>query len=350
MKTSDFNFELPDELIARYPLKQRSQSRLLHLSQNEIEHRIFSDLPLLLRKNDVLILNDTRVIPARLYAQKKTGARVEILIERFVEQHEALAQIKANKSLKLPCTLYLSNKETVTVLEQNNGFFRLRFNSTKTIREILADIGKVPLPKYMQRLSEESDKERYQTVYAKQEGAVAAPTAGLHFDHALLEQLKENGIQCGFVTLHVGAGTFKPVRVENIVDHEMHHEVFDISPEVCELINTCKKSGGRIIAVGTTTVRALETAMQNKTHLTPCTGETNIFIYPGFRFQCIDGLITNFHLPKSTLLMLVCAFGGYKEVMNSYSIAINERYRFYSYGDAMFIANLQHQRALENEV
>lgn len=338
MKTSDFNYLLPEELIARYPLNQRTESRLLSLaSSGQIGHHIFSELPDLLKSNDVLIFNNTRVIPARLFANKLTGAKVEILIERILESNFAFAHLKTNKSIKLPCKLKLTDEIYITVWERHEGLFKLEFHSDKTVRTLLTEFGSIPLPNYLNRQVEESDNERYQTVYAENEGAIAAPTAGLHFDQFLLDSLQKKGIKLGFITLHVGAGTFKPVSVENIIDHRMHAEILEISPAVCDLINKSKSQGSRIIAIGTTTVRALESAMQNKEYLSPYSGETNIFIYPGYRFRCIDALITNFHLPKSSLLMLVCALGGYEEVMNSYQVAIQSGYRFFSYGDAMFL-------------
>jgi S-adenosylmethionine:tRNA ribosyltransferase-isomerase len=338
MKTSDFDYDLPDELIARYPLKERSDSRLLCLNQQGTPaHRIFSELPQLLRENDVVIFNNTRVIPARLNAQKTTGANVEILIERILDNQLAYAHVKSNKRWRLPANIILSNQIEVTILEQAQGLFKLQFHTDQSILDVLDAIGSVPLPHYMRRSAQTLDDERYQTVYASQPGAVAAPTAGLHFDQRILEQLQQKGVRQGFVTLHVGAGTFKPVVVDNILSHTMHHEVFEVNPQVCELINTAKKEGGRIIAVGTTTVRALETAMSGRNELEPQIGETNIFIYPGYRFRCIDALITNFHLPRSTLLMLVCALGGYEPVMACYQEAIQAGYRFYSYGDAMFV-------------
>jgi S-adenosylmethionine:tRNA ribosyltransferase-isomerase len=340
MKTSHFDFLLPKELIAKYPLKERSSSRLLCLnSQGSMRHTVFSKLPELLHENDVLIFNDTKVIPARLFARKQTGGNVEILIERISDDHSAYAQVKSNKQLKLPFTVLLENEVSVTLSERCGPFFRLEFHSDKSVNELLAEVGTIPLPTYMQRSAQALDKERYQTIYAMKEGAVAAPTAGLHFDQTLFDALIQKNIKFGFITLHVGAGTFKPVRVENIADHVMHSETFEITPRVCELINNCKANKGNVIAVGTTTVRVLETVIKAKGGITPSSGETNLFIYPGYRFHCIDGLITNFHIPKSTLLMLVCAFAGYENLMTSYQVAVKEKYRFYSYGDAMFIKN-----------
>jgi S-adenosylmethionine:tRNA ribosyltransferase-isomerase len=337
MKLEDFDFNLPEELIAKYPLSERTESRLLCLDKGQIEHRSFGDLPDLLDSGDLLVLNNTRVIPARLFARKLTGAKIEILVERILTENSAYALVKANKSLNLPCRVVLTNGIEVTIWDRKGSLFRIEFNTSKSVQEILAEVGHVPTPNYMQRPSEKIDHERYQTVYATEEGAVAAPTAGLHFDDALFKRLEEKGVRKAFITLHVGAGTFKPVTVESIFDHQMHSEQFEVSQEVCDLVNETKSSGGRVIAIGTTTVRALETVMKDKDSLIPTSGETNIFIYPGFSFRCIDGLITNFHLPKSTLLMLVCAVGGYSEVMASYEEAVKKRYRFYSYGDAMFV-------------
>jgi S-adenosylmethionine:tRNA ribosyltransferase-isomerase len=339
MKTSDFDFNLPDELIARYPLKERSDSRLICLNPDgTATHAIFSQLPSLLKENDVLIFNNTRVIPARLWGHKKTGGKIEILIERILDDHSAYAHVKSNKSLRLPCTVTLDGNIEVSISERVGYLFKLQFHTLDSIARVLDQIGTIPLPHYMQREAELLDQSRYQTIYSSREGAVAAPTAGLHFDEALFEALNHKGIRYGFVTLHVGAGTFKPVTVEDIQQHTMHHEVFEISPEVCDLVNETKRTGGRVIAVGTTTVRTLETAMKDQAYLVPQSGETNMFIYPGYHFRCVDALVTNFHLPKSTLLMLVCALGGYEQVMRAYQQAIEARYRFFSYGDAMFLS------------
>jgi S-adenosylmethionine:tRNA ribosyltransferase-isomerase len=351
MKTNDFNFELPKELIARYPLQKRSESRLLHLREGGgIDHLVFSDLPHLINKQDILIFNNTRVMPARLLARKRTGGKVEILIERILTDTAAYAHIRANKSLYLPCSVQLEEGSEIIIQERLNDLFRIEFKIKKDIPTLLAEVGKVPLPSYMQRPMEPLDLERYQTIYATRSGAVAAPTAGLHFDELLFQRLQEKGIQYDFITLHVGAGTFKPVTVEEIANHSMHREVYEIPQSVCELVNKTKLSGGRIIAVGTTTVRALETAASPEGILAPSLGETDIFIYPGYRFRCIDALITNFHVPRSTLLMLVCALGGYENILSSYQEAIKERYRFYSYGDAMFINHCQNKARKKSEV
>jgi S-adenosylmethionine:tRNA ribosyltransferase-isomerase len=351
MKTSDFNFELPEELIARYPLQKRSESRLLHLKEGGgIDHLIFSDLPNLVNKQDILVFNNTRVMPARLFARKRTGGKIEILIERILTDTVAYAHIRANKSLYLPCSVQLEEGSEVIIQEHMDNLFRLEFKIKKDITTLLAEVGKVPLPSYMQRPMEPLDLERYQTIYATRSGAVAAPTAGLHFDEPLFQCLQEKGIQYGFITLHVGAGTFKPVTVEEIANHPMHREVYEIPQAVCDLVNKTKLSGGRIIAVGTTSVRALETAASPEGILAPSVGETDIFIYPGYRFRCIDALVTNFHVPRSTLLMLACALGGYENIMSSYQEAIKKRYRFYSYGDAMFISHFQDKVRKKSEI
>lgn len=337
MKTSDFDYNLPQELIARYPLDVRSSSRLMCLSHHELKHSIFSDLPSMLSSKDLLILNNTKVIPARLFAVKETGGKVELLVERIIGENCCYAHIKTNKPLKLPALLSVGNQIKATVKEKIDDIYKVYFDGN--LREILKKIGKLPLPRYLKREAEEIDDSRYQTIYCQQEGAVAAPTAGLHFDQSLFNELHKNRVKCSYITLHVGAGTFKPVLIEDFKQHKMHREVIDISPSLCEEVNAVKAAGGRIIAVGTTTVRALETAMQGENRLKPYSGETNIFIYPGYRFRCVDALVTNFHLPRSTLLMLVCALGGYEKVMAAYESAVHHRYRFYSYGDAMFIAN-----------
>lgn len=337
MKTRDFDYFLPEELIARYPLKNRTASRLLYLHKDTIRHQTFCSLPDLLNENDLLIFNNTKVIPARLWGRKVTGGKVEILIERIVGDYLAYAHIRANKPLKLPCALFLDNDEKIMVTGRKDSLFQIEYLGNQSLQNLLIQVGEIPLPGYLKRQAEFEDIDRYQTVYASKEGAVAAPTAGLHFDQHLLDNLQKKGIQCGYITLHVGAGTFKPVLVETLTEHKMHSEYVEVSSQVCELINTTKAAGGRVIAVGTTTVRALETVYQNQACLQPYTGETSIFIYPGFRFQCVDAMITNFHIPKSTLLMLVCAFGGYQQVMGAYQSAVDQRYRFYSYGDAMLV-------------
>ena len=336
MKTSDFSFDLPPELIAQYPAEQRDSSRLLHLNRStgEANDYQFTNLVDLLRPNDLLVFNNTRVIPARLLGNKSTGGKVEILIERLLSDKTALAQIRASKTPKPGTSISLSEQHDVQVIDRQNSFFIIESDSE--IKHILNDCGHMPLPPYIDRQDQVFDHERYQTVYAKQEGAVAAPTAGLHFTKSLIEKLGQNQIQSAFLTLHVGAGTFQPVRVDNIEQHTMHSECYEINQSTCDQINTAKKNGSRVIAVGTTTVRVLET-LGKQGELQAGRGETQIFIYPGFKFNVIDGLITNFHLPESTLLMLVSAFAGKENILSAYQHAIQQRYRFFSYGDAMFI-------------
>ena len=336
MRLSNFDYHLPANLIARYPLSQRSSSRLLILNKTNgnVEHRQFIELPNLLEPGDLLILNDTKVIPARLLGRKETGGRVEVLIERILATNLALAHIKASKSPKVSTKLILENHVKAEVIGREDDLFELLFD--KGVLASLEQYGHIPLPLYIARQDEEFDRERYQTVYARQKGAVAAPTAGLHFDELILKQLVQKGIQFSYLTLHVGAGTFQPVRMENILEHTMHTEYVEVSKATCEQIKKTKQQGKRVIAVGTTSVRALETACQSG-ELKPFCGDTRLFIYPGFHFHCIDAMITNFHLPKSTLLMLVCAFGGYENVMKAYQEAIDKQYRFYSYGDCMLV-------------
>lgn len=338
MNISEFNYHLPPDLIAQFPLPHRSASRLLVLQKNtgHIQHKLFTDLSLLLNENDLLIFNNTKVIPARLFGVKTSGGKVEILVEKILSEQRILAQVKTSKTLKPGAKIILANNFELEFIARQDDLFELRVLSERPVLEILNVIGHIPLPPYIERADEKFDEERYQTVYATQEGAVAAPTAGLHFDENLLQQLKDKKIEFGFVTLHVGAGTFQPVRVENIAEHKMHAEYLEVSQEVCEKIKACKKRGGRVVAVGTTVVRALETAAQVG-ELKPYQGETSIFIYPGYSFKIIDTLITNFHLPKSTLLMLVCAFAGYDFMLTAYREAVKEKYRFFSYGDAMVI-------------
>lgn len=343
MNLSDFDYHLPKELIASEPLAERTASRLLvlHQGQEKPQHAEFKDILSLLQPQDCLIFNDTKVMAARMHGQKPTGGRVELLIERCLSPVQALAHLRSSKAPK-PGTaiLDLDGQPLCEVTGRAGDLFELAFTEEQTVYQAMARVGEMPLPPYMERDAREIDTKRYQTVYAKDEklGAVAAPTAGLHFDDALLAELEERGIATGFVTLHVGAGTFQPVRVENITEHVMHQEAVDVSAEVCALINKTKANGGRVIAVGTTSLRSLEgAAAAHGGKLAPYCGETGIFIYPGYQFQVIDCLITNFHLPQSTLLMLVSALGGYERVMAAYQEAIAERYRFFSYGDAMFI-------------
>lgn len=335
MRVADFQFELPDELIARYPLAERRASRLLVLDGNsgELAHHAFADLPQFLRAGDLLVFNNTKVIAARLFARKETGGQVEILIERLLDERKALAHVRASKAPKVGSKLLLE-QGSAQMLARHDSLFELEFD--QPLLPLLEQIGHMPLPPYIDRADELSDRERYQTVYAEHAGAVAAPTAGLHFDQAMLAQLQQQGVETAFVTLHVGAGTFQPVRVANIEDHQMHHEWLEVSPSVVDAVKQCKARGGRVIAVGTTSVRSLETAAKSS-ELKPYSGETNIFIYPGRSFNVVDALVTNFHLPESTLLMLVSAFAGYSATMAAYQQAVASKYRFFSYGDAMFI-------------
>ncbi|MCX8049785.1 MAG: tRNA preQ1(34) S-adenosylmethionine ribosyltransferase-isomerase QueA [Methylohalobius sp.] len=336
MKTQDFFYDLPPELIAQEPLPERSASRLLVLnSAGQIEDRRFADLVDLLKTGDLLVFNDTRVIPARLFGRKESGGRVEILIERLLSESAALCHVRASKAPKPKTAIKLEGGFSCTVRDRCEELFVLDFG--QRVVAVLEAIGHVPLPPYIDRPDADVDRARYQTVYAQKPGAVAAPTAGLHFDEPLLERLKQKGVAMSFVTLHVGAGTFQPVRVEDPTEHRMHREWFEVSAETVAAVEKTHALGGRVIAVGTTAVRALESAARGGT-LRPCCGETDLFILPGFTFRCVDGLITNFHLPQSTLLMLVCAFAGTEPVLAAYRHAVRERYRFFSYGDAMFLS------------
>jgi len=338
MKKSDFNYHLPPELIAQKPLAQRSASRLLQLNKQtgELSDGQFSHFIDLLQPDDLLVFNDTKVIPARLFASKTTGGKVEILIERIEDSHQALAHVRASKAPKTDALLQLENGVVCRVLGREDDLFRLRFETELTLLEVLANIGHMPLPPYIDRADDISDLDRYQTVFAKQAGAVAAPTAGLHFDEYTLKLLEQKGIQSSFVTLHVGSGTFQPVRVEELTQHVMHKEYFDVSAACVEAVRQTKARGGRVVAIGTTAVRALESASVNGELQAGC-GDTQLFITPGYTFKTVDAMLTNFHLPESTLLMLISAFAGYDSVMKAYQHAIEQRYRFFSYGDAMAI-------------
>ncbi|KPJ67811.1 MAG: S-adenosylmethionine tRNA ribosyltransferase [Coxiella sp. DG_40] len=346
MKTSDFDFNLPQRLIAQYPYSKRTNSRLLCLDKitGAITHKRFVDLPDLLTCKDLLVFNNTKVIPARLFGIKETGGKIEVLIERILDEHRVLAHLKFSKVPKKNSILILENSFEAKILSRENELFELYFQHKDHVLNILERVGHVPLPPYIKRRDENIDKKRYQTVFAKYKGSVAAPTAGLHFDEQLLKKITNKRVEIAFVTLHIGAGTFEPVRSENIYNHKMHSEYVEISPQVCGQIHDTKRRGGRIIAVGTTCVRSLETATQ-RGEVVPYKGETNIFIYPGYKFHCIDAIITNFHLPRSTLLMLVCAFAGFDNVMNAYKAAVDEQYRFFSYGDAMFLSSFSKEEA-----
>lgn len=338
MQRRDFHFDLPEALIAQQPARERGGSRLLVLdgADGALQDRNFSDLPSLLRPGDLLVFNDTRVIPARLFGRKETGGQVEVLVERITGEQSVLAHVRASKSPKPGSRLILEEQFEVEVTGRDGALFVLHFPGQ--VLELLKQHGRMPLPPYIEREAGESDAERYQTVYARKEGAVAAPTAGLHFDEAMLAHLKSMGIESAYVTLHVGAGTFQPVRVDDIREHHMHSEYIEVPEEVVEAVASTRARGGRVVAVGTTVVRSLESAARKSGgELAPYNGETDIFIYPGYQFRVIDVLVTNFHLPESTLLMLVSAFAGYDQVMAAYRHAVAEKYRFFSYGDAMFV-------------
>jgi S-adenosylmethionine:tRNA ribosyltransferase-isomerase len=338
MKKSDFHYALPPELIAQAPLPQRSASRLLVVppAPGAFVDRGFRNLPEYLRPGDLLVFNDTRVIPARLYGQKESGGRVEILIERLTGAHEAVAQIGASKSPKPGSGIKLDEGTRCRVLGREGEFYRLRFECEEPLEKVLLRAGRMPLPPYIQRDADLSDASRYQTVFARQSGAVAAPTAGLHFDEALLQRLRERGVEFGHVTLHVGAGTFQPMRTETLSEHVMHREWLNVGAELCAQVARVRAAGGRVIAVGTTVVRALESSLRDGV-LKPFAGETQIFIFPGYRIRSVDAMVTNFHLPESTLLMLVSAFAGRERILAAYAHAVQERYRFFSYGDAMLL-------------
>ncbi len=338
MQVSDFHFNLPDELIARFPTEKRTASRLLSLEgeSGALEHCQFTDILGKLNKGDLLVLNNTRVIPARLFGKKETGGKVEILVERVLNQTQMLARVRSIKSPKPGRYLVLEDGTKVLMLGREGALFHLEFPIDGGVVGVLNSLGHMPLPPYIDREDVLSDRERYQTVYAEKEGAVAAPTAGLHFDEAFIEAVKGKGVEIAYVTLHVGAGTFQPVKVDDIKDHHMHSEYIEVEQGVVDKIKCIKEAGVRVVAVGTTSLRSLESASQNG-ELQAFTGDSDIFIYPGYKFKSVDALITNFHLPESTLIMLVSAFAGHSNVMNAYQQAVNEKYRFFSYGDAMFI-------------
>lgn len=353
MRTEEFDFVLPEQLIAQHPPERRGASRLLYAHDGVLEDCRFADLLRLVRPNDVLVLNDTRVIKARLFGSKEsvtksrnslsakadeklTGGKVEVLVERVLSEHEVLAQVRASKSPKAGSRLLLADTLTVEVLGREGEFFQLRFAAEDDVLALLERYGQLPLPPYITHAADGEDEQRYQTVFARAAGAVAAPTAGLHFDEAMLQALRDKGVRIAYVTLHVGAGTFQPVRAEHIHEHAMHSERYEIPQATVETIAQARAAGGRVIAVGTTSLRALESAAASGA-LMAGSGETRIFITPGYRFRVVDALLTNFHLPRSTLLMLVCAFGGMEDMLAAYRHAVEKEYRFFSYGDAMLI-------------
>lgn len=352
MLLSDFDFELPQELIAQHPLATRSASRLLHCSEEGMHDRMFSDLPGLLRAGDLLVFNDTRVIKARLFGTKASGGKVEVLIERVLDMTEqgqrALAQMRVSHIPQPGSRLYFDDGVTARYIERAESFFVLEFN--RPVLEVLEQQGHLPLPPYITHAAEADDDERYQTVFARRPGAVAAPTAGLHFDESTLAHLAVGGIEIGTLTLHVGAGTFQPVRVEKVADHVMHAEHYEIPESLVSQVVATRERGGRVIAVGTTSLRALESATNEEGLLVAGHGETRIFITPGYRFRMVDGLITNFHLPKSTLLMLVSAFAGIERIRAAYQHAIKQGYRFFSYGDAMLLEPALRTIRNQNEI
>ena len=342
MKVADFNYHLPDELIAQYPPAERSASRLLSVPKDQgFNDGMIVDMLDHLNTGDVLVLNNTKVIPARLYGQKDSGGRIEVLLERVTGEYEFIAQIRASKAPKIGQSLLIDGDTTVqlTVVGRQDSFFVVQTNQQGSLFEWFESVGHMPLPPYIERSDEAQDMDRYQTVFAKEQGAVAAPTAGLHYDKALLDKIKAKGVSIQTVTLHVGAGTYQPVRVDTIDEHKMHSEYIEVSQSTCDAIINAKDAGKKVVAVGTTVVRSLETAANfaNNELIEPYTGDTDIFIFPGYQFKVVDALQTNFHLPESTLLMLVSAFAGYDTIMDAYRYAIEKKYRFFSYGDAMYL-------------
>jgi S-adenosylmethionine:tRNA ribosyltransferase-isomerase len=341
MKLTDFDFELPKSLIAQNPPKNRTDSRLL-VPQSTIIDSVFHQIESFIKPGDLLVMNNTRVIPARLFGHKDSGGKVEIMIERLLNNRQVLAMVKASRAPQIDSFITLENGDKAQVVSKEDGFYTLDF-LTDSLLDLLDNVGHIPLPPYIERSDEQADLERYQTVFAKEDGAVAAPTAGLHFDDELLSSLKDKDVNHCFVTLHVGAGTFQPVKVDEITDHKMHSEYFEIDQTTVDQINQTKKNGGRVIAVGTTAVRSIESAAKSG-KLKAVQEETDIFIYPGYEFKVVDMMITNFHLPKSSLLMLVSAFIGRERMMEIYQHAIKEKYRFFSYGDAMLLTREKRHR------
>jgi S-adenosylmethionine:tRNA ribosyltransferase-isomerase len=340
MRTNDFEFDLPERLIAQHPPQRRGASRLLEVNKSGLKDSRFADLVNLVNEHDLLVLNDTRVLKARLFGEKESGGKVEVLVERVLNEHEVLAQVRASKSPKAESLIKIEGKLLVRVLGRAGEFFHLRFEDKAAVTDLLERHGHLPLPPYITHAADSDDEKRYQTVFAREPGAVAAPTAGLHFDDEMLQALKDKGAKIAYVTLHVGAGTFQPVRTENIHEHKMHSERYTIPQATIDAIRQAKARGGRIISVGTTSLRALESAAANG-ELVAGAGETNIFITPGYKFKVVEVLLTNFHLPRSTLLMLVCAFGGMNNMLAAYRHAVEQEYRFFSYGDAMLIEREQ---------
>lgn len=336
MKRQDFSFELPTELIAQYPLPNRSDSRLLvyEKTSNSLIHHEFKSILDLLLPGDVLVLNNSKVVPARIYGKKESGGKVEFLMERKIDESTFWSHIKSSKAPKEGTKVLIGFNWNITIIGRDDDLFQCQVNGS--LDNMLDEVGHIPLPPYIERADEVLDHSRYQTVFAEEKGSVAAPTAGLHFDEYIINSLKQKGVEIAYSTLHVGAGTFRPMRCDNILDHKMHSEWFSISETLANTVNIAKKEGRRVIAVGTTAMRSLESAAENG-YIKPCSQDTDIFIYPGYTFQVCDGLITNFHLPESTLLMLVSAFIGFEAMKNMYQTAIEKKYRFFSYGDACFL-------------
>ncbi|MDG1961080.1 MAG: tRNA preQ1(34) S-adenosylmethionine ribosyltransferase-isomerase QueA [SAR86 cluster bacterium] len=337
MKTEKFNYDLPEHLIAQYPSSKRTDSKLL-VAIESIQHQVFTDIAKHINKGDLLILNKTSVIPARLFGEKSTGGKIEILLERFLSHHQTLTQIKSSRAPREGAELVFSfqgNRFIATVKGRQDNFFILDWSDDP--KPLFEQYGQIPLPPYMNRAAEKLDEERYETIYAdpNQKASVAAPTAGMHFDHELLNSLQSKGVEFGYVNLHVGAGTFQPVKTDHIEDHVIHKELVEVNSDLIDQVKRIKASKGKIVAVGTTSVRAIETAFQDEP--SAFKGETSLFIYPGYKFKVVDHMITNFHLPKSSLLMLVAAFIGYEKMMEIYKTAVEKEYRFLSYGDAMFL-------------
>lgn len=341
MKLSDFRYDLPHELIAQEALKERSSSRLLELDSTQtpalLLDKSFADIVELIHPNDLLIFNDTRVIPARLHGIKESGGKVEVMVERVIDDNHIVAHVRANKSPKSGGILILEEDLQAKVIGREGRLFKIEFLHRRTVLELLEQYGHIPLPPYIEREDTEDDRERYQTIFAKRSGAVAAPTAGLHFTDELLQAIKNKGVATAQVTLHVGAGTFLPVSTDNLDDHIMHAEWVEVSQQVCDAVTACKARGGKVVAVGTTSVRSLESAAKETGALQSFMGDTRLFITPGYKFHVVDAMITNFHLSESTLLMLVSAFSGYQNIMAAYQHAIRKKYRFFSYGDAMYL-------------
>jgi len=342
MKLSDFNYHLPPELIAQEALDDRTASRLLVVDTDNalvsLLDQHFSNIVDLIEPEDLLVFNNTRVIPARLHGKKESGGKVELMVERVLDDHRVIAHLRANKTPKEGAILYFENAIKAKVVGRHDSLFELLFLSDKPVLELLSQYGHIPLPPYIEREDTEADRERYQTVFAQHAGAVAAPTAGLHFTDELLQSLINKGVSTAEVTLHVGAGTFLPVRVDNLNDHVMHAEWVEVNQDVCDAVSACKARGGKVVAVGTTTVRSLESAAkEGNGSLVPFSGDTRLFITPGYQFNVVDAMITNFHVSESTLLMLVSAFSGYDNIKKAYRHAIEQEYRFFSYGDAMFL-------------